>query len=176
MLYGRISFCVLITISLLFEFVAIISKGKMFCIKICLKCLLLVWDSTYIWNLNSKEYSINYCLYGAIMITISIIVHLLILINMLLTLSPDKPIQAATAMFRSSAVALYPVGVMFRSILNLGVRGCGSAPLGYIFLVFSAIFLMSAIVVGFLTAYYMKKQIRPSWNSVAVDWTFVSEY
>ncbi|KAE9549566.1 hypothetical protein FO519_007226 [Halicephalobus sp. NKZ332] len=155
---GRALFCLLIIGSGILQIITITTK---------------IWHFTTpwyrsnetIWGMDDFKNSVNYYKVGGIMISVSLFVHALILLNMLLTIPRDRPVQTSVAMFRSSAITFFAVGETISCIINTRVHADqGSSSVGYVYLGISVGILVVALIVGFITAHYMKKRIRPHWN------------
>ena len=111
------------------------------------------------------------------MISISLVVHVLILLNMMLAFPPDKPAQTTVAMFRSSAMTCFPVLEITGSISTISTYADpGTSSEGYVLLGISIGVLVVAIIVGFITAHYMKKGYRPNWNRPVSGCVFCLPY
>ncbi|KAE9551553.1 hypothetical protein FO519_005226, partial [Halicephalobus sp. NKZ332] len=117
--HGRILFCFLIIVSAILKIVTITFK---------------VWHSKNIWNADYCNYSTSPYAIAGIMIIVSLVVHGLILLNMLLTLPPDRPVQGTVAMTRSSMMALFTTCETVACIVTISIRGCVSSPVGFILL------------------------------------------
>lgn len=101
---------------------------------------------------------------GGLMI-VSIIIHIAILIFMIFTIPSDRPVQATFMMFRSSFLALFPIIKTTACIFIMSVVACGSTSPGYSILGVSLGMLVFACVIGFVTAYKMKKKVQHILNT-----------
>ncbi|KAE9549567.1 hypothetical protein FO519_007227 [Halicephalobus sp. NKZ332] len=158
---GKVIFFLLITLSALLQIATII---------------LPVWDSDLIWNQDSYTYNTNYYVIGGVMVIINLFVHALILLNTLLTIPRDRPVQTSVAMFRSSAMALYPVGETIACIINVSVHSDTNSSTGFVLLGGSVVILVFAAIVGFITAHHMKKKVCPHWDQSTSGCVFFVPY
>ncbi|KAE9549568.1 hypothetical protein FO519_007228 [Halicephalobus sp. NKZ332] len=88
---------------------------------------------------------------------------------MLLTLSPDRPVQAALAMYRSARLAMATTVTSIICIILIATHATVSTPIGFVILGISVVASLIAAVIGLFTFSIMKREIGSDWDDRPVQ-------